>query len=158
MGWLRTTRDELTLVAIEEGFDVVTGDVRLVGRVDRIERDRDGRLVVIDLKTGKSKPNAKQLPTHPQLGAYQLAVELGGFAEGDVAGGARLVQLAAAGGEQVQPPRAEAEDPAWIGDALQEMAKRLRGARFSAVVGPQCKTCDVASCCPLTPNGQQVTG
>jgi superfamily I DNA/RNA helicase/RecB family exonuclease len=158
VNWLRTTRDQLTLVAVEHGFEVATGDVALVGRVDRIERDHDGRLVVIDLKTGKSKPGAKDLPHHPQLGAYQLAVTLGGFPGGDTPGGARLVQLASGGGEQVQAPLAEVDDPEWIEDALQRMATRLRGTEFTAVVGPACKTCDVALCCPLVPGGQQVTG
>ena len=53
--WLRSTRSELELVAVEQGFDVVVGDARLRGRVDRLERDAAGRPVVIDLKTGKSK-------------------------------------------------------------------------------------------------------
>ena len=158
VAWLRQTRDELTLVAVERGFEVSTGDVELVGRVDRIESDSEGRLVVIDLKTGKSKPNAKALPQHPQLGAYQLAVQLGGFPEGDVAGGARLVQLAASGGQQVQGPLAEADEPGWIDEALGRMAARLRGTEFTALVGAHCKTCDVLACCPLVPGGQQVTG
>ncbi len=156
--WLRSSRDELTLVALEQGFEVITGDVELVGRVDRIERDAQGRLVVIDLKTGKRKPTAKELPHHPQLGAYQLAVELDAFAGGHVSGGARLVQLGVPGGEQAQPPLAQDPDPGWIDAALQQMASRMRGAEFTAVVGGQCKTCAVASSCPLDPTGQQVTG
>jgi RecB family exonuclease len=67
------------LVGAEVGFTVEAGDARLVGRVDRLERDRDGRLVVIDLKTGKNKPQTDEVAQHPQLGAYQLAVELGAF-------------------------------------------------------------------------------
>jgi RecB family exonuclease len=161
--WLRASRSELTLVDVERDFDVVSGDVHLVGRVDRLERDRQDRLVVIDLKTGKSKPAAAELPRHPQLAAYQLAVSLGAFngenaAQGDVAGGARLVQLAAAGGEQRQPPLAEDEEPGWIAQTLSEMALRLRGSTFTAEAGPQCTTCDVRLCCPLVPGGQQVTG
>ncbi len=161
--WLRRTREQLTLVAVEESFQVAAGDVELVGRVDRVERDSDGRLVIIDLKTGKSKPRAEDLPHLPQLGAYQLAVSLGGFAEGDVPGGARLVQLAASGvaqsgGEQAQGPIAEADDPQWIGEVVETMARRLRGHEFTAMVGSHCKMCDVLASCPLVPGGQQVTG
>ncbi len=76
--WLRSNPREL--VAAEESFDVEVGRARLVGRVDRLERD-DGRLVVVDLKTGRSKPAAAELPQHPQLGAYQLAVERDGFGD-----------------------------------------------------------------------------
>ncbi len=83
--WLHASRAELSLVAIEEPFAAVVGDARLTGRVDRLERDHDGRLVVVDLKTGKSKVKADELPLHPQLGAYQLAVEAGAFGPGRAA-------------------------------------------------------------------------
>ena len=56
--------------------------VELTGRVDRLEVDDDGRLVVIDLKTGKSTAvTAADVAEHPQLAAYQAAVEAGAFAE-----------------------------------------------------------------------------
>src|SRR5690606_19125552 len=46
--------------------------VELRGRVDRLERDGSGRLVVVDLKTGRSAPTAGDIATHAQLGAYQV--------------------------------------------------------------------------------------
>ena len=56
-------------------------DALLTGRVDRLEEapERDGtrRFVIVDLKTGKSKPDAAAVATHPQLAAYQIAVEAG---------------------------------------------------------------------------------
>ena len=42
------------LIAAEMDFDVVVGRARIRGQVDRLERDGDGRLVVVDLKTGKT--------------------------------------------------------------------------------------------------------
>ncbi|WP_202805775.1 ATP-dependent helicase [Actinopolymorpha alba] len=76
--WLRS--NPRAYVTAEEAFEVEVGRARLTGRVDRLERDADGRLVVVDLKTGRSKPAAAELAEHPQLGAYQLAVERGAFA------------------------------------------------------------------------------
>ena len=72
--------------------------------------------MVVDLKTGKSKPAPEELAVHPQLGAYQLAVQERGFAEvaaGVPTGGARLVQLGRAVRleDQQQPPLAAADDP-----------------------------------------------
>ena len=159
LGWLTASRHELELVAIEQGFAATVGDARLTGRVDRLERDDDGRLVVIDLKTGKTKVRADELPTHPQLGAYQLAVEAGAFGEGEQAGGARLVQLAATGKEpeQQQGPLAESEDPSWIEGTVAYVAARMRGSRFSAQVNTYCGNCDLKKCCPLFPEGRQVT-
>ncbi len=51
--------------------------VRLNGYADRLELDEDGRVVVIDLKTGKYPPTGPQVERHSQLGLYQLAVEHG---------------------------------------------------------------------------------
>jgi RecB family exonuclease len=157
--WLRDSRTDLTLVAVEEGFSVDVGDARLRGQVDRLERDADGRLVVVDYKTGKSKPKPGDLPKHPQLAAYQLAVERGAFGEGTASGGARLVQLAAAAKylEQRQEPLADSDEPGWIEDAVAGYAERLRGSEFTAIVGPDCRMCDLKKCCPLQSDGQQVT-
>ena len=56
-------------------------DALLTGRVDRLEEapEKDGtrRFVIVDLKTGKSKPDGTAVATHPQLAAYQIAVEAG---------------------------------------------------------------------------------
>jgi RecB family exonuclease len=158
--WLETSRAELELVGIERGFRAQVGDAELFGRVDRLERDPDGRLVVIDLKTGKSKVRADDVPEHPQLGAYQLAVEAGGFGEGERSGGARLVQLAAAGKgdpEQRQEPLDEAEDPTWIATQVGYVAARMRGAEFSAQANASCGYCELKKCCPLFPEGRPVT-
>ncbi len=130
----------------------------LTGRVDRLERDRDGDLVVIDLKTGKSKVKADEVAEHPQLGAYQLAVEAGGFGAGEHSGGAMLVQLATGGdAEQRQGPLSEAEDPEWIATQVAAVAARLRGSEFTATQNSYCPNCDLASSCPLQTAGRQVT-
>jgi RecB family exonuclease len=156
--WLRDSRTELERVGVEVGFAVEIGDARVTGRVDRLERDAEGRLVVIDLKTGKSKPKDAELPTLPQLGAYQLAIEHGAFpGDGDVAGGAALVQLGAGGAvEQRQPPLAQSDDPQWARRAVDHVAARMRGHEFSAIENSRCQICDVRICCPLQAPGRQV--
>ena len=57
-------------------------DALLTGRVDRLEgtapaEDGTRRYAIVDLKTGKSKPTGSEMETHPQLAAYQIAVEAG---------------------------------------------------------------------------------
>jgi hypothetical protein len=76
-----------------------------------------------------------------------------------VPGGARLVQLAKASNdpEQRQAPLADAEDPKWIVAEVGRIAARYRGARFSAMANPACGYCDLRKCCPLFPEGRQVT-
>lgn len=56
-------------------------DALLTGRVDRLEEapEKDGtrRFVIVDLKTSKNKPDGAAVANHPQLAAYQIAVEAG---------------------------------------------------------------------------------
>src|SRR5205823_6707233 len=70
------------LVGVEVPFSVRVGErATLTGRVDRLERDAAGRLVVIDIKTGRSAARGDDMARHPQLGAYQVAAQAGGFGE-----------------------------------------------------------------------------
>jgi hypothetical protein len=52
---------------------------------------------------------------------------------------------------------AESEDPDWIVREIARIAARLRGREFTALVNPGCGHCDLQHCCPLVPNGRQVT-
>jgi putative RecB family exonuclease len=54
---------------IELPFSVTFGDVEVRGKVDRVEREEDGSLHIIDLKTG-NRESAKI-----QLGIYKVALE-----------------------------------------------------------------------------------
>jgi superfamily I DNA/RNA helicase/RecB family exonuclease len=159
--WLTRSRDQLALVAVEEPFRVEVGDAVLSGKVDRLERDRAGRLVVIDLKTGKSKPSADDVASHAQLAAYQLAIAEGAFATSDERhepGGARLVQLGAQSpGEQVQAPMSDFDDPQWVRTELARVAAVLRGRTVTARVGKACPNCPVKLSCPAQDAGRPVT-
>jgi superfamily I DNA/RNA helicase/RecB family exonuclease len=159
--WLAISRDELTLAAAEEKFSVQLDDIVLSGSVDRLELDHLGRGVVIDFKTGASKPKDADIGLHPQLAAYQLAVELGGFAglpNGPTeSGGARLVQLGSTGDiAQGQAPLAQSEDPERIRAQVRGVAALQRGHRFDASINSFCRTCSVRKICPVQV-GRQVT-
>ena len=162
-GWLRESRSSLTLLDKEAQFSVTIGDARLSGTVDRLEQDEQGRLVVIDYKTGKSRYADKDLPQHPQLAAYQTAVTEGGFTDGRPAqsGGAQLVQLGKPNGRsgisQVQAPLADSDDPDWVQRQLGEIAQALRGNSVQASPGKSCERCLVRASCPAQDDGRQVT-
>ncbi|HET7476689.1 MAG TPA: ATP-dependent DNA helicase [Dermatophilaceae bacterium] len=140
---------------------VHTGRARLTGRVDRLERDAEGRLRVLDLKTGSAKPAAADLARHPQLGAYQLAVERGAFAEGTQSAGAALLQLGKAAAKtsvdiQEQAALAQDEDPGWAQVMVAGVAEAMSGGRFAAVPGTHCRRCQVRSSCPVQPEGRRL--
>lgn len=160
--WLSDSRAELELVAKEAPFAVTIGQAQLSGKIDRLEVDREGRLVVIDFKTGKSRYPEREIALHPQLAAYQVAVAEGGFTDGRpaVSGGARLVQLSAAntkGATQTQRPLAESSDPGWVHTKLAEIAQVLRGNSVTARPGKSCDRCLVRASCPAQDDGRQVT-
>jgi RecB family exonuclease len=149
------------LIAIERDFLVrLDPDIEIKGRVDRLERDESGRLVVIDLKTGKTAPSEAELAEHPQLAAYQAAVEAGAFEESTEAGGASLVQL---GGDRVkakeqgQGALAESEDPDWAREMIRRTAQTMAASTFDAVVNNRCRVCPVRTACPVSGRGRQVT-
>ncbi|WP_370078391.1 ATP-dependent helicase [Streptacidiphilus sp. MAP12-16] len=161
-------------VATEHPFEVdlkVGGHlVRIRGSMDRVERDTaTGAAFVVDFKTGKHVVPGPELPTHPQLGVYQLAVREGAldgveaFADGPPeAGGAELVQLRQPAGKgkedrpKVQPQPSLADDPAWIEDLLAEAADRVVNERFTPSVGPACANCSFRRSCSGHPEGRQV--
>lgn len=162
LGWLDASRSRLELVDVEVPFRVPVGERAVVrGRVDRLERDRDGRLVVVDLKTGRTAPTAAQVEQHPQLGVYQLAVRLGAFGEPGEPGGAALVQLGgstAEAKEQRQAPLAEAADPDWARVLVEQVSEGMAGAVFLARPGLLCRACPVRTSCPARTEGRQVGG
>lgn len=153
-------RNERELLAVEQDFDVTTGRVRLSGRVDRVERDDDGRAYVVDLKTGKSAPPDDTVVRHPQLGVYQLAARLGAFAAlgAEEPGGAALVQLGSGKKVKVQaqPPLGEDDEPGWADELVQGVAARMSAARFLAQLNPRCGSCRVRASCPLQDDGGEV--
>ncbi len=155
--WL--TVNPRRLVAVEKEFEVKVGRAALRGRVDRLEADAAGRLVVVDLKTGSSAPKESELDEHPQLGVYQLAIERGAFPDdGNEPGGAALVQLGTTAKkpkEQGQPALAESEDPAWAEKLVLDTAEGMAGSAFAAVEHQHCRTCPVRTSCPI--QSRQVT-
>ncbi len=165
-GYLAANSREL--VAVEEDFAVELGRAVLRGRVDRLERDGDGRLVVVDLKTGSSRPAKKEVERHPQLGSYQAAVESGAFdrsgavaGAGTLSGGAALVQLGgttAKHGEQRQLALDASDDPGWARRTVLEVADGMAGSVFGAVENSLCRTCPARAACPVQSEGRQVGG
>jgi len=148
-------------VGVELEVRVEVGRALLKGRVDRLERDGNGSLRVVDLKTGSAKPTRDDLLRNAQLGAYQAAVELGGFAgHGTVSAGAALLQVGKAAGVrttlQQQGPLSADAAPGWARELVTQTAEGMAGSNFKATVGPACAFCAVRSSCPVQPEGRMI--
>ncbi|MCX5122619.1 ATP-dependent helicase [Streptomyces sp. NBC_00347] len=172
--WHTTDRGGRATVATEHDFDVTldAGEyaVRVRGSMDRVEADPQGRAYVVDFKTGKSAPTAKEVERHPQLAVYQLAVREGAVDEvfdglRPAPGGAELVQLRQGaaqreGGDTV--PKIQAQQALeggasgeWVGDLLATAAGRVLDERFAPVLGKHCDHCSFRASCSARPEGRQ---
>jgi superfamily I DNA/RNA helicase/RecB family exonuclease len=173
------------LVATEVPFtgEIAVGDrtVKLRGFVDRVEIDEDGRVRIVDFKTGRNK--APRIGEHPQLGSYQLAVAAGALDEavrggggpaGAPPGGAELVNLRRDAGTDsagpAQPgdaPRApevqeqpalvaSGDGPTWIENLLSSAVHRIDTESFPPTPGDACGPCAFRRACPAQDEGRQV--
>jgi RecB family exonuclease len=168
--WWSASRGELTEVGCEQAFEVQlphtdTADdpvVQLHGRVDRLERDRHGRPVIVDVKTSKVPVSKEAAQGHSQLAVYQLAAAYGGFAEHGLPtepGGACIVAVSARNPASVQRDQLPL-DPAALArwhDVVREAARRTAGPEFVAIDSGDCARCPSKIACPLHDSGRQVT-
>lgn len=169
--WHVMDRTGRTPVASEHDFDVTLEageyEVRIRGQMDRVEADGDGRAYVVDFKTGKQAPTAREVERHPQLAVYQLAVREGAVDEAfdgvrPVPGGAELVQLRQGaakrdGGDVL--PKVQAQGPLegeWVGDLLATAAGKVLDERFTPTAGQQCAHCAFRASCSARPEGRHV--
>jgi superfamily I DNA/RNA helicase/RecB family exonuclease len=167
--WLRSSRDELTQIAVEQQVTVdlpETADetkVRMRGRIDRLEVDTEGRPVVVDIKTGKVPISADDAQNHPQLAMYQLAAAYGAFAELGLdkePGGARLLYIAkrnrtTGASERTQDRLDDDAREHWL-DVVHAAATSSTGPDYVAKQNPDCPRCPVRFSCPIHPSGRQV--
>lgn len=161
------------LVARELPFqiDVPTSDgsqVQLRGIIDRVEADANGKVTVVDLKTGSTAPSKNDTLEHPQLGVYQTAIQLGALDEkpetaglSDEPGGASLVYV----GTKTKSPTVREQPPIGDGDwartLILEAASLMGNSEFitrhvagtAGILG----NCTLPEICPLCAQGRQVT-
>jgi superfamily I DNA/RNA helicase/RecB family exonuclease len=131
--------------------------VRITGYADRLEMDADGRVVVVDLKTGKYPPPDKDLPSNAQLGLYQLAVDNGAVDDlmpSATSGGAELLQLRREVRGEVKVQRQPPQEPDDSGrtpvqSQLIDAVAVVRSEQLVARAGPHCEQCDFHAVCPI---------
>jgi RecB family exonuclease len=129
--------------------------VTLRGFADRLELDEQGRVVVVDLKTGKYPPTDKSLPENAQLGLYQLAVDHGAtdalVGRQVTAGGAELGQLRL--GDTQPKVQQQQASPPHIEEQLQQAVAAVRSEAFVARPGTHCDRCEFQPLCPAYASG-----
>lgn len=166
--------DRQQLLGVEVGFEVpveVDGQqIVLVGSVDRLELDGQGRLRVIDFKTTRQLLSADAAAGHDQLGIYQLAARCGAF--DSLSGGTRRLADAmvvhlrsdtASVATRSQPSLDDVPslDPdtqmpagrTWVHDRIARAAQILATEDFHASITTSCRNCAFRQGCSALPTG-----
>ncbi|MBO0911079.1 MAG: ATP-dependent helicase, partial [Acidobacteria bacterium] len=127
----------------EEQFSMKIGETTLVGRIDRIDRAPDNRVIITDYKTGKPR-SEDDADGSLQLSLYALAArEKWGYRTG------RLVFHNLDGNVRVTTVRSDME----LEEARQtvtEVAAKIAQGNFNPTPGFHCSWCSYRSLCPKT--------
>jgi ATP-dependent exoDNAse (exonuclease V) beta subunit len=157
--WHQKYKFERELIAVEAKFEKEFGRALFNGSVDRVERDKDGRIYIVDIKSGKgSDVTGEDAKTNKQLSGYQLAVSEEAFFDENIRGevlGSSLLYLgsdAKLGTEKKQP----ALDPAEIKAELITTAEAMAAKEFVATSNKRCRNCPVKKVCPIQSSGRTV--
>jgi CRISPR/Cas system-associated exonuclease Cas4 (RecB family) len=130
----------------QESGEILERD--LVGSLDLLERDPEGRLVVVDLKTSARKYTDLQVEASLQLSVYSYAAAFGRFADQDevrlrfdVLTKTRVPEL-----HRYWTTRDRAANVRLFRLAA-EVVRAIEAGVFHPVVGWQCKECAYRSRC-----------
>lgn len=115
-------------------------------KIDRIETTVDGKLYIVDFKTGKHAISVEDAKSDAQMQIYQYAV-------GPEAAGASLVYL----DHDLKGNKTRDQQPIdrqVVAERIEKTAVLMGGKRYLAVKNSNCQFCNVASSCPLQIEGR----
>ncbi|AWB81425.1 ATP-dependent DNA helicase [Corynebacterium yudongzhengii] len=169
--WLQSTRDRFRQLGVEVDVDVgVIDDLRIRGRIDRLEEENDaGAVHIVDLKTSKSALTTEKVRENLQLFAYQLALSRGRLDGERITDAGEETPLEVGGATLVYPAASKTrttirQQVAKTEEELQEfaaglpaLAEHMRGPRLLAQTNDTCRTCPITHICPVQPEGEPLT-
>jgi DNA helicase II / ATP-dependent DNA helicase PcrA len=127
----------------EEFFDVKLGEVKVVGRIDRIDELSGGGVVITDYKTGKAQ-SQEDSDQSLQLSIYALAARDKWGYRAD-----HLVLYNLEGNSAVVTRRSESQLSEARGKVMQ-VAQSIAAGKFDPKPGFYCKFCAYRNLCPAT--------
>ncbi len=145
-------RADITAVPLATEVDLQAswGDVVLKGRLDRVDADHEGGLVVIDYKTARRPVSQAAADADEALTIYAALAER--RLRRPVT---RLVLDYVIAGTRVETTRPPAALEEQLGKVLETAATLRADDRFTPRTGPWCSWCDLLGACP---DGQREIG
>jgi DNA helicase-2/ATP-dependent DNA helicase PcrA len=136
-------KNKSEIVDIERWFETSIGDIKLRGRIDRIDQDESG-YTVVDYKTSKKASSLNDLKKDMQLLVYALAVKQM-YGGGPLKVGNWFLRI----NEKVFfEPENQAIDA--IQTEITEIAAKIKAAAFEPKKGSwECNYCDYTCLCEL---------
>ena len=122
-------------------------------KIDRIETTLDGKLYIVDFKTGKSAISIDDAKTDAQMQIYQYAVGK----DGAEVAGASLVYL----DHELKGNKTRDQLPinrAEVAARIEKTAVLMGGKRYLAVKNNNCQFCSVSASCPIQIEGRGLYG
>ena len=156
--WHATNKSSRNLFAVEAEFEKAIGRALFNGSVDRVEVDSEGRVYIVDLKTGAPDISKKKAEDHKQLAGYQLAVyeeAFSGESPGTESAGAELLFLGTDGKSAAAKPQLVKEHETIKAEVI-AAADAMSANEFTATVNDRCRMCAVKGLCPIQPQGRTV--
>ena len=142
-------------VMIEHPVKAELGGVRWRGRIDRVERGKDGTVCVVDYKTGKNPPPVREVSRSLQLGFYLLAAS----ANPEISrhGPVRRAEFwyPLAGSPRRRVTSFDSTHLEAARSRLVEIAGLISNEDWTPTPGSACHRCEVKSSCPVWPEGQE---
>jgi DNA helicase-2/ATP-dependent DNA helicase PcrA len=132
-----------TVLHTEEYFDVKVGDIKVVGRIDRIDETATGGVVITDYKTGKAQ-SQEDSDESLQLSIYALAAREKWGYRAD-----HLVLYNLEGNSAVVTRRSDFQ----LSEArnrVMQVAENIAAGNFDAKPGFYCRFCAYRNLCPAT--------
>ena len=138
---LRNLEPPAQVIAAEHVFDFIAGGVKVVGRIDRVERTASGGIAILDYKTGRAR-DEEDADKSLQLSIYALAAEQQwqqlpervAFYSLDNNVAAETTRSA----EQLKSTRLKIED----------VAQSIQAGKFAPKPGFHCSWCGFYELCP----------
>ena len=137
------TGPALEVLHSEEWFDMTVGDATVVGRIDRMDRGADGRVIITDYKTGKPK-SQEDADESLQLSIYAMAAR--------AKWGYDVDALVLYNLEENAPviTRRNAAQLEGAKLTVEEAAQQIASGDFRARTGFHCSFCPYRNLCPAT--------